>query len=200
MLASTPSSQSSQSGGPRGPRGGARGRRSTHRSRQGFSMIEALIATAIIGGVAVGVIPLFARAMSDTKAGTDNTRVSNYSKSEEEDFSREPFANFTAAVPTGQTQGQVVQYIDPTSKQWVTVANLAAVPKNPNIVWTRTITYKAYNAKDLDDDHLYNEPVIGGASPTDIQLEEATVQVQSISPLGPEGGHKSTTIRLLKGF
>jgi type II secretory pathway pseudopilin PulG len=163
-------------------------------------MIEALIATAIIGGVAVGVIPLFTRAMSDNMAGSDYTRVSNYSRSEEEDFAREPFANYATAVPTGQTQGSVVQYIDPTSKQWVTVANLAAVPKNPNIVWTRTITYAVYNANDMDDDQLYNEPVVGGASPTEIQVVQATVQVQAISAMGPEGGRRSTTIRFLKSF
>jgi prepilin-type N-terminal cleavage/methylation domain-containing protein len=172
----------------------------SHPYQQGFSMIEALIATAIIGGVAIGVIPLFSRAISDNLAGSDYTRVSNYSKSEEEDFAREPFANYTTIVPSGQTQSQVVQYIDPTSKQWVTVANLAAVPQNPNIVWTRTITYKVFNASDMDDDQLYNNPVSGGANPTAIQVVEATVQVQAISKIGPTGGRRSTTIRLLKAF
>jgi type II secretory pathway pseudopilin PulG len=174
--------------------------RSQHRARGGFSMIEALIATAIIGGVAVGVIPLFTRAMSDNMAGSDYTRVSNYSRSEEEDFAREPLANYTNVIPAGQTQSQIVQYIDPTSKQWVTVASLAAVPKNPNIVWTRTVTYKMFNANDMDDDHLYNDPIISGSSPTGFQMVEATVQVQAISAIGPEGGRRSTTIRLLKSF
>jgi prepilin-type N-terminal cleavage/methylation domain-containing protein len=176
------------------------GNRSLPAGQRGFSMIEALIAAAIIGFVAIGVIPLFARAMSDNMAGSDYTRVSNYSKSEEEDFYREPFANYSTAVASGQTSSQIVQYIDPVSKQWFTVASLAAVPQNSKIQWTRTITYTQYDAKDMDDDQLFDNPLPGGTAATSVQVIQAMVQVQAIAQTGIGGGHRSTTIRFLKAF
>ena len=170
------------------------------RRQRGFSMIEALIAAALIGVVAIGVIPMFTRAMSDNMAGSDYTRVSNYARSDEEDFSREPFSNYTTAVTGTGTTGQIVEYIDPVSKLWVQVATLAQVPKNPNIVWTRTTTYRQYGAKDMDDDQVFDYPLAGGTTAAAVHLMEATVQVQSISALGPAGAHRSTTIRYLKAF
>jgi prepilin-type N-terminal cleavage/methylation domain-containing protein len=176
------------------------GNRGRFAGQRGFSMIEALIAAAIIGFVAIGLIPLFTRAIGDNMAGSDYTRVSNYARSEEEDYAREPFANYSTAVPTGQTQGQVVQYIDPTSKQWVTVASLANVPKNPDINWTRTITYTQYDARDMDDDELFDYPLTGGTAAPSVQVLQATVEVQAISAIGPAGGHRTTTVRYLKAF
>jgi type II secretory pathway pseudopilin PulG len=167
---------------------------------RGFSMIEGLIATALIGVVAIGLIPMFTRSMSDNMAGSDYTRVSNYARSRQEDFGREPFANFTAAIPTGQSSAQVLEYLDPTSLEWLPGPVPAAAPGKPEIVWTRTTTYTQYDAKGADADGLFDFPLSGGSSPLAVQLIQASVKVQSIAPIGPEGGHKTTTMRFLKAF
>ena len=70
--------------------------------QSGFSMVESLIAAAIIGIVAIGILPLFTRAMVDNMAGADYTRVTNYAKSKEEDFTRMPFLQQTIQMPAGQ--------------------------------------------------------------------------------------------------
>jgi prepilin-type N-terminal cleavage/methylation domain-containing protein len=168
--------------------------------QRGFSMIEGLIATALIGVVAIGLIPMFTRSMSDNMAGSDYTRVSNYARSRQEDFGREPFSNYTAAVATGQTSSQVLEYLDPKSLQWLPGPVPASSPGKPEIVWTRTTTYTQYDAKGADADGVFDYPLAGGSSPETVQLIQATVQVQSISAIGPEGGHKTAIMRFLKGF
>ena len=164
--------------------------------QRGFSMIEALIAAAIIGVVAIGVLPLFTRAMVDNMAGADYTRVTNYAKSKEEDFSRIPYLQQTIQLPVGQTQLMSTEYMDPATQYWV-----ATKPSNPLAVWTRVTTLTQYNLFDTDDDQTFNNPISGGAVGIDaVQVIQAQVQVKSVSPIGPLGGRRTTLVRYLKVF
>lgn len=165
------------------------------RRQQGFSMIEGLIAAALIGVVAVGVIPMFSRAIGDNMAGADYTRVTNYSKSKQEDFTRLPLSQPSIQVPLSQTSGVTLEYMDPSTGQWTTTK-----PANPLAVWTRTTTLQQYNIHDIDDDQTFNYPLAGGSSPDEVQVLEATVKVASVSSIGPAGGHRTTIIRYLKVF
>jgi type II secretory pathway pseudopilin PulG len=162
----------------------------------GFSMIEALIAAALIGAVAVGIIPMFSRAISDNVAGSEYTRVSNYAKSEEETFARAPFEQATFQVPVGQANLVVKEYLDPATQTWKT----GTVPAGSTASWTRTTTIEQYNLYDSDDDSIYDSPLTGGAGVDAVQFLQATVKVQNVSPTGPDGGHRSTIIRFLKAF
>jgi len=162
----------------------------------GFSMVESLIAAAIIGIVAIGILPMFTRAMVDNMAGADYTRVTNYAKSKEEDFSRMPVLQQAIQVPAGQTNFLTTEYMDPASLYWV-----ATPPSNPLGVWTRVTTYTQYNLYDTDDDQMFNNPIAGGAVGVDaVQVIQAQVQVKSISTIGPLGGRRTTLVRYLKVF
>lgn len=167
-------------------------------SEGGFSMIETLIAALIIGIVAVGVLPLFTRAMVDNMAGADYTRVTNYAKSKEEDFSRIPFLQQSIQVKPGDTQEMTTEFMDPATLFWV-----ASKPANPLAVWTRSTTYTQYNLFDTDDDQMFNNPIAGqplGVGVDLVQVIQAQVQVKSVSAIGPLGGRRSTVIRFLKVF
>jgi Tfp pilus assembly protein PilV len=167
------------------------------RGQLGFSMIEALIAAALIGIIAIGLIPMFTRAMTDNMAGSDYTRVSNYAKSDEEDFAREPFSNMTTQVSSGQASTQKLEYFNPLTTQWVVGTPPAG---NKTIVWTRTTTYSQYSINDTNDDQIFDAPVSGGSPPAEVQLIQAQVTVKAISSVGPEGGRRTTIIRYLKAF
>jgi prepilin-type N-terminal cleavage/methylation domain-containing protein len=161
----------------------------------GFSMVESLIAAAIIGIVAIGILPLFTRAMVDNMAGADYTRVTNYAKSKEEDFTRMPLLQQTIQVPAGQTQLLTTEYMDPASLYWV-----ATKPPNPLAVWTRITTYTQYNLYDTDDDKMFNNPLAGGSGIDTVHVIQGQVQVKSISAIGPLGGRRTTLVRYLKVF
>jgi prepilin-type N-terminal cleavage/methylation domain-containing protein len=167
--------------------------------QSGFSMVESLIAAAIIGIVAIGILPLFTRAMVDNMAGADYTRVTNYAKSKEEDFSRIPFLQQSIQMKPGDTQEMTTEYMDPASLYWV-----ATKPTNPLAVWTRVTTYTQYNMYDTDDDKMFNNPIAGGTAAVGIQdtvqVIQAQVQVKSVSAIGPMGGRRTTLVRYLKVF
>ncbi|HEV3459034.1 MAG TPA: prepilin-type N-terminal cleavage/methylation domain-containing protein [Thermoanaerobaculia bacterium] len=162
---------------------------------RGFSMIETLIAAALIGVVAIGIIPLFTRAMTDNMVGADYTRVTNYAKSKEEDFTRAQFTDPNIQVPVGQGNLLTTEYMDPTTLQWTTVK-----PLNPLAVWTRTTTITQYNIDDLIDDQMFDYPINGGASTDDTHIIQSQVEVKSVSAVGPAGARRKTIIRFLKAF
>lgn len=171
----------------------------SRRRQLGFSMIETLIAAALIGIIAIGIIPLFTRAMVDNMAGADYTRVTNYAKSKEEDFHRIPFSQPTIQVQAGQDKLLTTEFMDPATLQWVQDPLL---PKNnPLAVWTRTTTYTQYNVFNTDVSKLFDNPIVGGSVGLDaIHVIQAQVQVKSVSTIGPLGGRRTTLVRYLKVF
>ncbi|HLX07263.1 MAG TPA: prepilin-type N-terminal cleavage/methylation domain-containing protein [Thermoanaerobaculia bacterium] len=164
------------------------------RRQSGFSMVEALIAAALIGVAAIGIIPLFTRAMTDNMAGADYTRVTNYAKSKEEDFARMPFTQPTIQLQSG-TQLLNTEFLDPVTLQWTTTR-----PANPLSVWTRLETITQYNIYDTDDDQIFDFPLAAGSPVDEVQILQQQVQVKSVSPVGPAGAHRTTIIRFLKAF
>jgi type II secretory pathway pseudopilin PulG len=167
----------------------------TRRSESGLSLVEALIAVALIGLVAVGIIPMFTRAMSDNMAGADYTRVTNFAKAKEEDFSRLPFNQATIQPPAGQTDLMSTEYMDPNTLQWS-----ATAPTTVLNYWTRNTDISQYGINDTDDDQTFNSKLAGGSSPLMVHIMQEQVQVQSSSTLSPTGARRSTTIRYLKAF
>jgi hypothetical protein len=167
----------------------------TRRSESGLSLVEALIAVALIGLVAVGIIPMFTRAMSDNLAGADYTRVTNFAKAKEEDFSRMPFNQTTIQPPIGQTDLMSTEYMDPTTLEWSQT--------QPSLllgVWTRNTDISQYGINDTDDDQMFNSKLAGGSSPLMVHVIQEQVQVQSSSQVSPAGARRTTTIRYLKAF
>jgi prepilin-type N-terminal cleavage/methylation domain-containing protein len=170
----------------------------TRRTQCGFSMVETLIAAALIGVVAVGIIPLFTRAMTDNIAGADYTRVTNYAKSKEEDFSRISFLQPAIQVQSGQPNLMTTEYMNPTNLQWEPTL---ASPANPLEIWTRTTTITQYNIGNTDDPtSMFDTPLPGGTQVDQVHIMQAQVQVKSVSPVGPMGARRTTIIRYLKAF
>ena len=83
------------------------------RSSAGFSMIEALIAAAILLIIALGLLPLFTRSINDNVSGNDASQATNGSRTEAEEMLQLPFNNTRLAVPAGSTQLQVQDFWTP---------------------------------------------------------------------------------------
>lgn len=56
------------------------------RPRRGFTLIEVLIAAALLGVIVVGMMPLFTRAILANQAGRESSRVSSQGRSQMEQF------------------------------------------------------------------------------------------------------------------
>ena len=67
----------------------------------GFSIIEALIAAAILLIIALGLLPLFSRSISDNVSSNDATQATNGSRTEVEELLNVPFNNTRIVVLNG---------------------------------------------------------------------------------------------------
>jgi len=177
------------------------------RARQdaGFSMIEALIAAAILLIIALGLIPLFTRSIIDNNSGNDATQVTNHGKTQLEDLIQLPFNHQRLDVPGGGDVGQAVETwttgalnrtADSNERWWQ-----GATPPTGSgeVLWTRRTNVRQYSINDLDDGVLDN-PQPGGTQPVFIQLKELEVQLENGKRGTALGGSQALTVRVVKPF
>ncbi len=168
------------------------------RGEQGFSLIEVLIASGILLVVALGVLPLFAQAIVNNRAGADYTQATNYAKSELERLYALPFSSPELAVTTGD-QTERVQYFSQYQKKWIAGAAPTADPP----LWTRTTTIRQYSLGgivDLDKDGTLDGPLSAGTPETFVHVKEIEVRVESGRSGGPLGAGKRITLRVQKSY
>ncbi|HEX3554675.1 MAG TPA: prepilin-type N-terminal cleavage/methylation domain-containing protein [Thermoanaerobaculia bacterium] len=175
------------------------GRRPAHApAAAGFSLIEALIAAAILLIIALGLIPLFSRAINDNVNGNDATQATNGSRTQLEEMLGLPFVNTRLTVPVGANvgvttdsfaQGDIKKTGDPDEGWW------PGTPTDKGVIlWTRTTQVRQYSVSDL------NTPLPGETQPTFVQLKEVTV-VMSNGKLGSIlGSGQGITLRIVKPF
>lgn len=136
------------------------------RRAAGFSIIEALIAAAILLIIALGLLPLFSRSINDNVSGNDATQATNVGRTRIEDLLHLPIKNTKLDIPSGGTVGELKeswtvgdpkQTGDADEGWW----------KDPNghgtVLWTRTTRVSLYDISDLDDGVL-DTPLNGSSS------------------------------------
>ncbi len=163
------------------------------RREQGLSLVETLIAAAMLLIVAIGVLPLFTRALSHNIAGRESTMVSNMAKSEVEEMVQIPFDSALLVLGAGQTENGVEEYWSETQRRWLTT-----LPSTDKTTWVRSTIVRQYSINDLEDDAVFNTPLDGAALPGFVHLKEIEVQVWNARGNGPLGGGKRLTLKMLK--
>lgn len=166
------------------------------RGEQGFSLIEVLIAAGILLVVALGVLPIFAQAIVNNRAGADYTQATNYAKSELERLYALPFSHPDLRVVGNQTER--VQFFSQTDKVWVD-----ELGEHDAAQWTRTTTIRQYGIGglvDFDKDGSLEGPLPGGAPDTFVHAKEIEVRVESGRGGGPLGAGKRAILRVYKSF
>jgi len=175
----------------------------------GFSLVEALVAAAILLVIALGLIPLFARSIRDNQAGSDFTQATNGNKSRLEESEQIPFNSSTLDVPNGLTEGQVVESYSQGDRTKTADANEKWWPGAPTdkgtLLWMRTTLIHQYSmgaldkrAKDFVLSPTERQP--GGSDPIYIHLKEVEVTLDSDRKHDLFGGGRRVTFRLLKPF
>jgi prepilin-type N-terminal cleavage/methylation domain-containing protein len=163
---------------------------------RGFSLIEVLIASGILLVVALGVLPIFAQAVVNNRAGADYTQATNYAKSELERLYSLPIDSPDLEIT--ETETVRVQYFLQAKKEWVT-----ALPADDVPLWTRTITLRQYSLGgviDVDKDGVLDPPLPAGTPVAFVHLREIEVQVQSGRAGGPFNTGKRITLRVFKAY
>jgi type II secretory pathway pseudopilin PulG len=180
----------------RPPRSPARGRTA------GFSLVEAILASLILLVVALGVLPLFTRAMASNFAGAESTSLSNLATGRAEELYQLPFDHALLTVPVGSTE-RVIDEIwtipDPGTSStdghgyWKPATELS----DGLVQWTRQTRIRQFSINDL----LTNDPtpLDGGTPPGSVHVKEIDVEVASGRADGIAlGPNRSLRVRLFK--
>jgi Tfp pilus assembly protein PilV len=180
-------------------------------SAAGFSMLEVMIAGAILLIISLGLIPLFAQAIRNNQTGSDYIQVANGNKSRLEESSQLPINNAALGVPIGLAEGQVVESYaqgdrarvgDPNERWWP-----GAPAGKGQLLWTRTTRVHMYSMDALDKrdkDFVLDagERQLGTAEGDmgNSHLKEVEVVLESEKQSTVFGGGQRTAFRLLKAF
>jgi type II secretory pathway pseudopilin PulG len=138
------------------------------RGDAGFSMIEALIAAAILLIIALGLLPLFTRAINDNVSGNDATQATNAGRTQIEEMMNLPMDNQRLTVSAGGggvaggtletkdywTAGALDQTGDADEGWWTDAAGHGPV------LWNRTTTVSDYNLAKLDSTGFNKDTVL----------------------------------------
>jgi len=154
----------------------------------GFSMIEVMVAAAILLVIALGLVPLYTRSIRSNVEGFDYTQVSNFAKSRAEEYLQFPFSSTPLQVPGGATELQSQDFYSAADHEWVDTLTAGDVA-----LFTRTTTVRQFSTGDV------STPLDGNAPPEVVHLKEITVEVEGSraggSALGPG---KTISVRVLK--
>lgn len=167
----------------------------------GFSVVEALIAAALLLVIAIGIIPFFSTAMANNARGNDSTQASNFTKTVLEDLLQIPFNNQSVAIPTGSTEivrDQWWENPDPDNvgeEGW-----RDGVSTGPADIWTRQVVITQHSVNDVENG-LFDTPLDGSADPINVHLKQIVVTVRSSRQAGNAlGGGQTFVLRTFKAF
>lgn len=166
------------------------------RAWRGLSLVEATIAAALLLLITVGVLPLFARSLSNNLAGAESSSASNTARSRAEELFQLPFNHGELTLASG-TERVTEAYFSLRDQRW------KPGPEPPDgsdpAIWRRITTIRQYGVAALDDDLLASgEALESGADPGRVHLKEIEVAVLATRTAGPLGPGRRIAVRLLK--
>ncbi|HUO86284.1 MAG TPA: hypothetical protein VM617_02750 [Thermoanaerobaculia bacterium] len=170
------------------------GRRAPRRQAAGFSLVETILAALILMVVALGVLPLFSRAMASNLSGSEATSLSNMAATRAEELYQLPFDHPQLTVPVGDTEAITDEVWVEEDGTWIEAEDLAI---GDTVTWTRQTRIRQFNVNDLLG--TSPTPLEGGSPPGAVQIKEIEVEVstgrEGSIALGPA---RSLRVRLFK--
>lgn len=152
--------------------------RRTRRREAGFTFIETLIAAALLLIVAIGILPLFTRAILNNASGADSTTVSNHAASGEETGLNFNLGDPALTIASGSTSLVTRDFwtggsgtVGDTNEGWTTTPTGAG---RGLITWRRTTQIRQFKVFDLAT------PLDGNAQPSDVDLKEIQVVLEPV--------------------
>lgn len=178
-------------------RGTAPSRRGPAAQQDGFSLIEVLIASVLLLVIALGVVPLFVRAIGLNQEGQAASEISVIASSELERMNELPWNSPDLTVPDGESEVLVEQYQLEPRGEWKAKAD---VNPDDGYHYHRILRLRQFGYGALDDGKLADEERLpGGTEPAAlIQLKEFLIQVESGKR--PGAARRAVTMRLLRSI
>jgi type II secretory pathway pseudopilin PulG len=150
----------------------------------GFSLVETLIAAALLLIIALGMIPLFKRSIDNNALGNDYTQATSYAKTNLEDLIEIPFQSADMVLANGASSRTTVRYLQKGIQTGVPTRwqDWLEVPAGGRpVIWTRTTRVRQFGVAAYDDGILDDTEALPGGT------DESFVQIQEISAVMDSG-------------
>lgn len=144
----------------------------------GMSLIEVLIAVAIMVTVSLSLLPLFARSIRQNREGGNWTETNNVARSALEEYQQLEFGATQLVIPAGSTERLSNQYWNAVNRRWADLAD----PSNPpaGARWQRSVSVQQFSSGDLIEDGWLDDPLDGAAPADQVQLKLVRVLVRPL--------------------
>ena len=146
---------------------------------QGMSLVEVLIAAAIMAIIALGLLPLFARSVRQNREGANYTEATNVARSTLEGYIALDFNAPALTLVGSATQLQTVQVYDIGLQRWVAVGTPPSDATKPHR-YERTVIVEQFGSGDLLDDGDLDTPLKGSDPDSLVQLKRIRVIVRPL--------------------
>lgn len=154
-------------------------------NESGFSIVEVLIAGALLLFISLGIIPLFTHSIGLNTEGRLSTEVSHYARSKLEELASADINAPELTIPPGQTELVTTDYLlythdDPSTTSvvenaWVDSSQYTA---GDPWIYKRTTKVHQYRVTALDDAYLRSSEELNGSDP-EVDLKRIEVTVES---------------------
>lgn len=190
---------------------------------RGMSLIEALIAMALLLLVAIGILPLFTRAMVNNAAGSEATQTANNAREQLEDLGQLSFNNVALRLTGGNQLLTVEDYYmgEPMvqgDERWAPEDSISE-----QVLYERTTRVRQFSLNGLrdddadnvievidgivddDEDGEFDNPLPEGTDTQFVHLKEVAVEIvtpragNSGGP-GPLGAAPTYHVRTFKAY
>ena len=169
----------------------------------GFTLVEVLIAVALMGMLMISVLPMFVKAMSNNVEGNQLTEVTSRARVHLEDLLGQPFNSPELTVPLGEEELLERDLWSATQERWF---EEDAFPAQEIPQFTRVTVVRQFNLTALSDTDFEletDERLPGGSLSSVVHLKEIEVRVNSGPPTiaGMLGARrKSINLKALKAI
>lgn len=140
----------------------------------GFSVVEGLIAAALLVFILIGVLPLFERSRLNLMQGNDSTQVANAVIDGTDRLYAMPFNSQLTNVLPGTNQTQAIDFWLLDGNRWV--LDMTPFPTD-RAQFTRTTTVEQFQLTDLTDNGVLDTPLDGSAPGGIVHIKRVTAQV-----------------------
>ena len=154
---------------------------SDRRSEAGFSLVEVLIATALLLLIVIGLIPLFTRSMLNNVEGDEATRATNVAVDNFERLLSLPFDSLPMSLPAGVAITTQDDALLLNTNQW---HDAGSIPAGDHARYLRTTTVQQFNISDLLDNGTLDNPLPGGWTPSQVHIKVVDIQVGNPRKVG----------------
>jgi len=179
----------------------------------GFSLLEALLAAALVLIITLGILPLFTNSVIQNVSGRESTLSTNYSRSTSEELVPLPLDRDRLRPPVSQNSREICQFYSETGG-WEYYTCGTAIPQSPVAprLWGRSTSVQQYSINEIYDADTkngvptFNNPTAGYATTDDrfdafVHVRELMVTTEGQRTVdSPLGAGRRVDLINLRGF